>query len=136
MEDSGERSVLFLVLRKMWHLRMGVLGASILCILVSTALFSSYMAPHDPYKQNIVKRLLPPAWMEKGVSGHILGTDHLGRDLLSRIMYGSRISLVVGVSSVVLQIFLGVTMGLLAGYYGGRTDSVISFVGSRGQVCY
>jgi ABC-type dipeptide/oligopeptide/nickel transport system permease subunit len=127
-EESGERSLLRLILRKMWHLRMGVFGASILCILISAALFSPFIAPEDPYKQNIVRRLLPPVWMEKGDSRYILGTDHLGRDLLSRIIYGSRISLVVGLSAVLLQISLGVTLGLLAGYFGGKTDSVISFI--------
>jgi peptide/nickel transport system permease protein len=75
-----------------------------------------------------MNRLLPPVWMAGGSSEFILGTDHLGRDLLSRIMFGTRVSLVVGVSAVILQVVIGVFLGLLAGYYGGRIDSIISFM--------
>ena len=129
VEEMDKRPTrLFLVLRKMWHLRLGVLGGVLILILLCTALFTPLVAPHDPYAQNIMKRLLPPAWMEGGETTHLLGTDHLGRDLLTRIMYGTRISLVVGVAAVVLQVVIGVGLGLLAGYHGGRTDSVISFM--------
>lgn len=126
---SGEApfSRLRLTLRKMWHLRLGTFGALLLFCLLFTAVFCPAIAPHDPYKQNIMNRLRPPAWMPGGKVAHLLGTDHLGRDLLTRIMYGSRISLTVGVSAVVLQVIIGVVLGLLAGYYGGKVDSVISF---------
>jgi peptide/nickel transport system permease protein len=66
--------------------------------------------------------------MERGLKGHLLGTDYLGRDLLSRIMYGTRVSLVVGVCAVLIQVLIGVSLGLVAGYYGGKLDSVISFL--------
>lgn len=115
------------ILRKMWHLRLGVVGGLIILGLVTTAVFCPILAPGDPYRQDIAKRLKPPSWMEGGMPGHILGTDHLGRDLLSRIMYGTRVSLTVGISAALLQVLMGVGLGLLAGYYGGRIDSAISF---------
>ncbi|RJQ61164.1 MAG: ABC transporter permease [Desulfobacteraceae bacterium] len=121
-------SRLKLTLRKMWHLRLGTVGALFLLCLVFTAFFCSAFAPHEPYKQNIMMRLKPPAWMAGGQTAHLLGTDHLGRDLLTRILYGSRISLTVGVSAVILQVIIGVALGLMAGYYGGKVDSVISFM--------
>lgn len=126
--DEAPPSILRLVFRKMWHLRLGVLGGALIFVLVVTAIFTPWLVPHDPYEQDIMNRLLPPAWMKGGSSEFLLGTDHLGRGLLSRIMYGTRVSLVVGVSAVILSVFIGVFLGLLAGYYGGRTDSVISFM--------
>jgi ABC-type dipeptide/oligopeptide/nickel transport system permease subunit len=116
-----------LILRKLWHLRLGVLGASLILALVFTAVLAPLIAPADPYKQDITKRLKPPAYMEGGLTQHLLGTDHLGRDLLTRIIYGTRISLVVGVAAAFLQVLIGVALGLLAGYYGGKIDSAISF---------
>jgi peptide/nickel transport system permease protein len=124
---EGSTSTVRLVLRKMWQLRLGVIGGLVILALFLTALFCPFLAPHDPYAQNIANRLKPPAWMEKGQPQHLLGTDHLGRDLFSRILYGSRISLVVGISAAVLMAIIGVGLGLLAGYYGGRIDSIISF---------
>ncbi|MBW1697422.1 MAG: ABC transporter permease [Deltaproteobacteria bacterium] len=117
-----------LIFRKMWHLRLGVVGAVLLSCLIISAVFCPVLAPYDPFKQNIMKRLDPPVWLKGGSFDHLLGTDHLGRDILTRIMYGSRISLVVGVAAVMLQVLIGVVLGLLAGYYGGKIDSVISFM--------
>ncbi len=116
------------VLRKLWQLRMGVIGGLVIMALIVVAIFTPYLAPGDPYKQVPKKRLAPPAWEEGGNTENLLGTDHVGRDLLTRIMYGTRISLFVGLSAVVLEVFLGALLGLLAGYYGGKTDSVISFL--------
>jgi peptide/nickel transport system permease protein len=116
-----------LIFRKIWHLRLGVIGGLVILALLLTAIFCPLLAPHDPYAQNISNRLKPPAWMEKGDWKHLLGTDHLGRDLFSRILYGSRISLVVGISAAILMAIMGVGLGLFAGYYGGQVDSVISF---------
>lgn len=128
LSEDVKPSMTHLILRKMWHLRLGVVGAVLLICLVTTAVFCPVLAPHDPLKQNIMKRLRPPVWLKGGSFDHLLGTDHLGRDILSRIMYGSRISLVVGVAAVMLQVLIGVALGLLAGYYGGKIDSVISFM--------
>lgn len=128
MSEDVKPSTLSLVLRKMWHLRLGVVGAVLIVTLLLTAIFCPLLAPYDPYKQNIMNRLQPPVWIEGGTAKHLLGTDHLGRDNLSRLMFGSRISLVVGVSAVIMQVIIGVGLGLLAGYYGGKADSVISFM--------
>jgi ABC-type dipeptide/oligopeptide/nickel transport system permease subunit len=114
--------------RKVWHLRLGVVGGLIIVGMLFTALLVPWFAPHDPYEQDIMNRLLPPAWMERGTSGHLLGTDEVGRDLFTRILYGARISLIVGLSAVVLQVLIGLFLGLLAGYYGGKVDSFISFL--------
>jgi peptide/nickel transport system permease protein len=116
------------MLQKMWQLRMGVGGGLIILGLLVTAVFCPLLAPGDPYQQDITKRLKPPAWMEGGKTGNLLGTDHLGRDLLTRIMYGTRVSLTVGISAVFLQVLIGVGLGLLAGYYRGMIDSIISFL--------
>jgi len=126
--DEAPVSALRRVLRKMWSLRLGVLGGFFLLCILFTALFCNWIAPHDPYKQNIMARLKPPIWLEGGRPGCILGTDHLGRDLLTRIMYGSRVSLLVGISAAIVMVLIGVTLGLLAGFHGGWVDSVISFM--------
>lgn len=125
---EAKPSLLKLILRKMWHLRLGVLGGVVIFCLIITGVFTPLLAPADPIQQNIMKRLLPPAWMDGGSGAHPLGTDHLGRDLLTRIMYGTRVSLAVGLSAVVLQVIIGVGLGLLAGFYGGKVDSLISFM--------
>jgi len=121
-------STLNRVLKKMWHLRMGVLGGFLILCLILIALFCPYLAPHDPYKQDITQRLLKPAFMEGGRAQYPLGTDHLGRDLLSRIMYGTRVSLVVGLAAVILMLVVGVSLGLISGYLGGKVDAIISFL--------
>jgi ABC-type dipeptide/oligopeptide/nickel transport system permease subunit len=126
--DEVPPSTVRLILRKMWHLRLGVLGGCLILVLLTTAIFTPWLAPHDPYEQDIMNRLLPPVWMKGGSVEFLLGTDHLGRGLLSRIMFGTRVSLLVGVSAVILQVIIGVFLGLLAGYYGGRIDSIISFM--------
>jgi peptide/nickel transport system permease protein len=116
------------ILRRMWDLRLGGIGGLIILGLILTAVFCPVLAPSNPYQQDLVNRLKPPLWMERGLKGHLLGTDYLGRDLLSRIMYGTRVSLVVGVCAVLIQVLIGVSLGLVAGYYGGKLDSVISFL--------
>lgn len=126
-QQQAPPSTLSRILRKLWQLRLATLGSVILLCLVVTAVFCPLIAPHDPYEQKITARLLPPAWKQGGTTEHLLGSDHLGRDTLSRLMYGARISLIVGIFAVVVQVSIGVCLGLLAGFYGGRIDSVISF---------
>src|SRR5207247_8509091 len=82
-------------------------------------------APHGPLDVNIRHRLAPPAWMEGGTPAHLLGTDQVGRDLLSRVIYGGRVSLLVGVTAVLISASLGVLRGLGAGYFRGRGDWTI-----------
>jgi peptide/nickel transport system permease protein len=102
-----------------------VFGITVLLLMTVSALLAPRIAPWDPGRQMLLKRLRPPAWQARGSLEHPLGTDHLGRDILSRILYGGRISLGVGVSSVALSALIGVTLGLLGGFHGGRTDAVI-----------
>jgi ABC-type dipeptide/oligopeptide/nickel transport system permease subunit len=111
-------------LRRLWRLKWGVAAASILLLIVAGAIFAPVVAPHDPLEVNIRHRLAPPVWMD-GTSANLLGTDQVGRDLLSRIVYGGRISLLVGVSAVIISTTIGVLLGLGAGYVGRRTDWTI-----------
>jgi peptide/nickel transport system permease protein len=97
----------------------------ILLALVVTALLSAYVAPHNPIRERLMDRLLPPAWADDGEWRYVLGTDHLGRDLVSRIIYGSRVSLVVGFAAVIVGGVLGISLGVAAGFLGGHTDEVI-----------
>jgi len=117
----------YIMLRKMWHLRLGVFGMVLMVVLVIMALFAPWVATHDPLSQDILERLSPPAFMEGGSSEHWLGTDQLGRDVYSRIVHGARISLTVGVSAVFVSMIIGVILGLFAGYFGGWIDAVVDF---------
>jgi ABC-type dipeptide/oligopeptide/nickel transport system permease subunit len=107
------------------RLRWGLAAAGILAVIVASAVLAPWVSPHDPLAVNIRHRLAPPAWMEGGTPAHLLGTDQVGRDLLSRMIYGGRVSLVVGVSAVLLSATIGVLLGLGAGYFGGRADWTI-----------
>jgi len=102
-----------------------VFGITVLLIMSGAAVLAPQIAPWDPARQMLMKRLRPPAWEARGLREHPLGTDHLGRDILSRIVYGGRISLGVGLSAVTLSALIGVSLGLLAGFHGGRTDAVV-----------
>jgi peptide/nickel transport system permease protein len=103
-------------------------GLILFAIIVFAALFAQLLAPHDPYAQDLTKRLVPPFWHAKGTGLHPLGTDNLGRDYLSRLLYGARISLLIGLSVMVVSGLIGTVMGVLAGYFGGRIDMAIMFV--------
>ena len=97
----------------------------ILFLLVFTAIFANWLAPHDPTLGNLRTRYRPPVWAERGNPDYILGTDHMGRDVLSRIIHGSRISLIVATSAVLLAGVIGTTLGILSGYRGGWIDQVV-----------
>jgi peptide/nickel transport system permease protein len=111
--------------RRLWRLKWGVAATAMLAAIVASAALAPWIAPHDPLAVNIRHRLAPPAWMEGGAPRHLLGTDQVGRDLLSRVIYGGRVSLIVGVAAVVVSASIGVLGGLAAGYFGGRTDWVV-----------
>lgn len=100
--------------------RVGVLGLGIVALLILLSFFAPWLAPQDPNQTELAAKLIPPL-----TKGHILGTDQLGRDILSRIIYGSRISLSVGLYAVVISGALGVVAGLVAGFYGGWIDTVL-----------
>ena len=97
----------------------------ILAALVVTAIFAPYLAPHSPTDGDIMRKLIPPVWTERGDWEHPLGTDRFGRDVLSRIIYGSRISLAVSLVAIFVAGTLGTTLGLIAGYRGGLVDAFL-----------
>lgn len=105
-----------------------LIGAGLVGFVVLVALAAPLVAPHDPYAQDVSRRLIPPFWHAKGSAEHWLGTDKLGRDYLSRLIYGSQISLLIGFSAALISGVIGTTLGVLAGYYGGRVDAVVSYV--------
>jgi peptide/nickel transport system permease protein len=105
-----------------------LLGLTILGLILFLAAFASFIAPHDPYAQDLTKRLIPPIWHAKGQWLHPLGTDNLGRDYVSRMLHGARISLLIGFSVMLVSGLIGTTLGLLAGYFGGRIDMAITFL--------
>jgi peptide/nickel transport system permease protein len=125
--DEAPPSRLGRLLTILWRLRLGVIGAIFVLVLLGTAIFCPWIAPNDPLEQDIMNSLMPPAWMVDGDWNYPLGTDQVGRCLLSRIMYGTRISLIVGICAVCIMVLVGTSLGLLAGYYGGFVDSIISF---------
>ena len=100
-------------------------GVVLLLAVVLMAVFAPGLSPHDPARQNLVHRLRPPAWMEGGLPQYPLGTDHLGRDIWSRIVHGARVSLQIGGLAVLLGGAVGVTLGLLAGFFRGAVDTVL-----------
>ena len=104
------------------------IGCGLLLIITVLAIFAPVFSPYDPYVQDLAYRTVPPVWFAKGTWLHPLGTDQLGRDYLSRLIYGARISLLIGLSVAVISGLIGTTMGLLAGYFGGRADMVVSFL--------
>lgn len=103
------------------------IGLGLIGLVVVLAIFAPLVAPHDPNAQDVTRRLIPP--FTSG-SSFILGTDHVGRDVLSRIIFGTRVALVVGLAAVALSGAIGVTLGLVSGFYGGLIDDLIGWVGS------
>ncbi len=107
---------------------MAVIAAAVALACVFCALFAGFIAPHNPFDLATLElsdSMLPPSWMQGGQSKYLLGTDEQGRDVLSALMFGARISLLIGGASVVASVLLGVSLGLLAGYAGGRIDAFI-----------
>ncbi len=99
-----------------------VIGGILFVALVGLAVFAPWVAPHSPSEQDLRARLKPPAWIEGSLEAHPLGTDHLGRDMLSRMVHGTRISLSVSITAVIIASVIGVMLGLVSGYLGGRFD--------------
>lgn len=111
--------------RLLVHSPTGMIGFVIIVVVVLAAIFAPWLTPFDPTALDPMNMRTPPAWLEGGTAEHLLGSDNLGRDILSRILYGARISLAVGVLSVVGAGVIGVVLGLISGYCGGVLDSVI-----------
>jgi peptide/nickel transport system permease protein len=103
-------------------------GLVVLGGIVAVAALAPLLAPQDPYTQDLTRRLIPPIWYERGTWAHPLGTDNLGRDYLSRTLYGARISLLIGLSVMVVSGLIGTALGVTAGYFGGRIDLAVIFL--------
>ena len=105
-----------------------LLGAVIVGTALLVAIFAPYLTPHDPFAQDLNLRLIPPVWMDGSQPAHLLGTDQIGRDYLSRLIYGTRISMLIGVLTVITSGVIGITLGIIGGFYGGRTDDIVMFL--------
>lgn len=105
-----------------------LIGVTIVTAVILIALSAPLIAPHDPYHQDLMNRLVPPVWDARGSWEHIFGTDHLGRDYLSRLIYGARISLLIGIGAALISGVIGTFLGVAAGYFGGRVDMVVTFL--------
>ena len=106
-----------------------LIGTAVLLTILAVAVLAPVIAPHDPYSQTLSDRLHNPFWHEtKTLEDHPLGTDKVGRDYLSRLIYGSRISLLIGVSTMLISGFIGTVLGVSAGYFGGKVDMVVNFI--------
>ena len=103
------------------------LGAVIVLVVALTAIFAPLLVPHDPFPQDLSRRLVPPAFMQGGSPEHWLGTDQIGRDYLSRLIYGTRISMLIGLMTVIASGLIGGTLGTIGGYFGGRVDDAVLF---------
>ncbi len=104
-----------------------LIGAIVVGIALFTAIFAPLLVPHDPFAQDLSRRLVPPIWMEGGVLGNPLGTDQLGRDYLSRLIFGARISVLIGVTATLTSALIGISLGVIGGFFGGRVDDAVLF---------
>lgn len=124
MKETNRNAEQRIKLRMLFK-RIPKLPGVIILLLLICAVFSPWIAPHDPTAQSLSDALKPPVWESGGSWSYVLGTDALGRDVLSRIIYGSRISVVVGFAAVLVAAFIGTVLGMIAGYFGGWFDAVI-----------
>jgi len=122
---SAPRREWVVFLRRLARRRTAVFGAFVVAAVVLTAAAASWLSPADPVEQAIGDRLKPPGWADGAGRVHVLGTDHLGRDLLARVVFGARPALLVGFAAVVISGVLGMLAGLLSGYFGGTVDDVL-----------
>ncbi len=114
------------LLARLSRVKWGVVALGVMLLIAASAVLAPWIAPHNPLAVDIRNRLAPPSWMEGGSARHPLGTDQIGRDLLSRVIYGGRVSLLIGVTAVGISATIGVLLGLGAGYFGGSLDAVIT----------
>ncbi len=128
-EPSPGKRLVRRALRNLRRRKLSLLGLTVVLGVILCAIFAPLLAPHDPTTTDVANALLPPFWMEGANPAYPLGTDHLGRDLLSRLIYGSQVSLLVGLSAVVIAGGLGTLAGLVSGYHGGWVDDVLGRLG-------
>jgi len=105
-----------------------ILGGTVVLLVLILAVFAPLIAPFDPYEQTLTNRLLPPIWHEKGTWSHPFGTDALGRDYFSRVIFGARISLMIGFFAAAVSAVVGSTLGMIGGYFGGKIDAVVMYL--------
>jgi len=105
-----------------------IAGGSWLLLMILVAVFAPLIAPFDPYDQELGRRLIDPVWLESGSWVHPFGTDALGRDYLSRVVHGARVSLTIGLGASLISCLIGVSLGIIGGYFGGRADSVVMYI--------
>jgi peptide/nickel transport system permease protein len=105
-------------------------GAIVLLAIIAMAVFANFISPHDAYDQQLARKLIPPIWHDgpKVTWAHPLGTDHLGRDYLTRLYHGARVSLLIGFSAMIISGLIGTFLGVMAGYFGGRVDMFVNFL--------
>jgi ABC-type dipeptide/oligopeptide/nickel transport system permease subunit len=124
-EAAAQPRTARITLRRLWRLKWGVVAAAIMLAIIGSAVCAPWITPHDPLTVDIRHRLAPPAWMDGGSPTHVLGTDQVGRDLFSRMIYGGRVSLIIGVTAVLISSSIGVLLGLAAGYFHRGVDWTI-----------
>ena len=113
--------------RRLWRNPGFVFGALIVGFVTVVAIIGPWLAPHDPFAIDLGRRLVTPMWMEGGTPLNPLGTDQLGRDYLSRLIYGARVSMIIGIATVITSGLIGTVLGVLGGFYGGKVDDVVVF---------
>ncbi|MDE0111296.1 MAG: ABC transporter permease [Albidovulum sp.] len=123
---ESDRSILADNLREFRENSLAVAAAGVVAVFALLAAFAPWIAPHDPYETDLFRRLLPPAWEQGGDWAHLLGCDALGRDVLSRLIFGSRVSIAVGLAVILIATTIGTLAGLAAGYLRGMPDAIIS----------
>jgi len=112
-------------LEQLWRNKTAVAGLLVITLFVLTAILAPFLSPHNPVEVSLYDQIIPPIWEEGGTWKNILGTDDLGRDILSRLVYGARVSLVVALATVGIAVFFGSFLGAISGYYKGFLDNII-----------
>ncbi|MFQ5940003.1 MAG: ABC transporter permease, partial [Alphaproteobacteria bacterium] len=128
VEQILEPSPAALLRRRIFRHAGITIGGTVLVFIIAMALLAPALAPHDPLDQDLTQRVIPPIWHDNGTWEHPLGTDHFGRDYLSRVIYGARISLLIGFAAMLISGVIGTTLGVAAGYFGGRVDMAVNFM--------
>ena len=128
-EEILEPTPMTKLCRRVFKNHSFLIGALILIFIIIMAILAPFIAPHDPYDQDLARRLINPFWHDKKTADlHVLGTDKVGRDYLSRVIYGAQISLLIGFLTVLISGVIGTSLGVIAGYFGGRVDMVVNFI--------
>jgi len=123
--NPEDRHPFFDQLEQLWRNKTAVAGLLVITLFVLTAILAPFLSPHNPVEVSLYDQIIPPIWEEGGTWKNILGTDDLGRDILSRLVYGARVSLVVALATVGIAVFFGSFLGAISGYYKGFLDNII-----------